>query len=240
MDILRNLFGSLTSGIIRLLVAVGILAAAYFFIVKPVLKTTDNAIDSANQSFEKSFGVHGVDITDISGTIEDVNKQMQREIRRSFHTAKQRRQPEAAGQVHPARQGQRAPHPALHRQVLSAGPFEQARSPGGDSGCGSPLYPHASQRTAARERDGIEVGTGAGAPDPGPGLAELAEQQHGVVSIRQLETKARLFPQGRSARSRLRAPASLAPRRIRRRSPTRPNSGPLPGCGPRLLVPKRC
>src|SRR3982751_2685007 len=88
MDILRNLFGSLSSGIIRLLVTVGILAAAYFFIVKPVLKTTDNAIDSANQSFEKSFGVNGVDITDISGTIEDVNKQMQREIRRSFHVAK--------------------------------------------------------------------------------------------------------------------------------------------------------
>ena len=37
MDILRNLFGSLTSGIIRLAVTVGILAAAYFFIVKPVL-----------------------------------------------------------------------------------------------------------------------------------------------------------------------------------------------------------
>ena len=93
MDILRNLFGSLTSGVIRLLVAVGILAAAYFFIVKPVLKTTDNAIDSANQSFEKSFGVHGVDITDISGTIEDVNRQMQREIRRSFHTAKKEGNP---------------------------------------------------------------------------------------------------------------------------------------------------
>ena len=73
MDFLRNLFGNLTSGIIRLLVTVGILAAAYFFIVKPVLKTTDNAIDSANKSFEKSFGTNGVDITDISGTIEDVN-----------------------------------------------------------------------------------------------------------------------------------------------------------------------
>ena len=55
MEILRNLFGSLTSGIIRLLVTVGILAAAYFFIVKPVLNTTDNAINSANKTFEKSF-----------------------------------------------------------------------------------------------------------------------------------------------------------------------------------------
>ena len=93
MDILRNLFGSLTSGLIRLLVAVGILAAAYFFIVKPVLKTTDNAIDSANKTFEKSFGTHGTDLTDISGTIEDVNRQVQREIRRSFHTAKKEGNP---------------------------------------------------------------------------------------------------------------------------------------------------
>jgi hypothetical protein len=87
MDILRNLFGTVTSGIVRLLVAVGVLAAAYIFIVKPVLNTTDNAINSANKSFEKSFGVHGADLTDISGTIEDVNRQVQTQIRRSFHTA---------------------------------------------------------------------------------------------------------------------------------------------------------
>jgi hypothetical protein len=93
MDILRNLFGSLTSGIIRLLVTVGILAAAYFFIVKPVLKTTDNAIDSANQSFEKSFGIHGTDITDISKTIEDVNKKVRIEIKRSFHVAEREGNP---------------------------------------------------------------------------------------------------------------------------------------------------
>ncbi|MCW2988147.1 MAG: hypothetical protein JWM24_1085 [Solirubrobacterales bacterium] len=108
MDILRNLFGSLTSGIIRLLVSVGILAAAYFFIVKPVLQTTDNAINSANQSFEKSFGTHGTDLTDISGTIDQVNRRVQREIRRSFHTAKKDGNPKrlvrcvqhAAGDVH--------------------------------------------------------------------------------------------------------------------------------------------
>lgn len=86
MDILRNLFGSLTSGVIRLLVSVGILAAAYFFIVKPVLHTTDNAIDNANKSFERSFGKNG--LGDISKTFEDVNRQVQIEIRRSFHTAK--------------------------------------------------------------------------------------------------------------------------------------------------------
>lgn len=93
MDILRNLFGSLTSGVIRLLVTVGILAAVYFFIVKPVLHTTDNAINSANKTLEKSFGTQGTDITDISGTIEDVNRKVQRQIRRSFHTAKQEGNP---------------------------------------------------------------------------------------------------------------------------------------------------
>lgn len=94
MDFLRNLFGSLTSGIIRLLVTVGILAAAYFFIVKPVLKTTDNAIDSANKSFEKSFHVKGADITDINKTLDQVNRRVQREIRHSFHSAEKAGDPQ--------------------------------------------------------------------------------------------------------------------------------------------------
>lgn len=93
MDILRNLFGSLTSGIIRLLVGVGILAAAYFFIVKPILKTTEDAIKTTNQSFEKSFGVENVDLTDIGGTIEQVNRRVERQIRRSFHAAEKKGSP---------------------------------------------------------------------------------------------------------------------------------------------------
>jgi hypothetical protein len=108
MDILRNLFGNLTSGIIRLLVAVGILAAAYFFLLKPVLNTTDHAIDSVNKSFEKSFHTKGVDVTDIGKTIEDVNKQVQREIKRSLHAAEKNGNPKklvkcierAQGNVH--------------------------------------------------------------------------------------------------------------------------------------------
>jgi len=91
MDILRNLFGSLTSGVIRLLVSVGILAAAYFFIVKPVLKTTSDAIKTTNHSFEKSFGENG--IGDLQKTFDDVNKQVERQIQRSFHTAKQEGNP---------------------------------------------------------------------------------------------------------------------------------------------------
>jgi hypothetical protein len=91
MDILRNLFGTLTSGIVRLLVAVGILGAAYLFIVKPVLKTTSDAIKTTNQSFEKSFGGNGLD--DIGKTLEDVNNQVAKEIRHSFHTAKKEGSP---------------------------------------------------------------------------------------------------------------------------------------------------
>lgn len=91
MDILRNLFGSLTSGVIRLLVSVGILAAAYFFIVKPVLKTTSDAIKTTNRSFEKSFGENG--LGDLQRTFEDVNRQVKRQIRHSFHTAEREGNP---------------------------------------------------------------------------------------------------------------------------------------------------
>ena len=92
MDILRNLFGNLTSGIIRLVVTVGILAAAYFFIVKPVLKS-DRQRDQqrptapSNKSFESS----GLD--DVSKSIEDVNRQVQIQVERSFHTAKRNGNP---------------------------------------------------------------------------------------------------------------------------------------------------
>lgn len=88
MEVLRNLFGSLTAGIIRLLVAVGILAAAYFFIVKPVLHTTDNAINSADKSLEHSFGSE-VNLGDVGKTIEDVNRRVQREIKQSFRHSQQ-------------------------------------------------------------------------------------------------------------------------------------------------------
>ena len=94
MDILRNLFGTLTSGIIRLLVTVGILAAAYFFLVKPVLNTTDKAIESANKSIEKSFGGTGLDdLHDLPAAIDDVNRQVQRQVRRSLHLAQKEGNP---------------------------------------------------------------------------------------------------------------------------------------------------
>jgi len=92
MEFLTNLFGNLTSGIIRLAVTVGILAAVYFFIVKPVLHTTEHTVDSANKAFEKSFDSSTFDTKGIEESvnkqIEDVNKQVQVEVERSFHVTK--------------------------------------------------------------------------------------------------------------------------------------------------------
>src|SRR5260370_33126532 len=75
MDILRNLFGNVTSGLIRLAVTGGILFLAYLFIVKPVLDTTNEAFHSS-----------GLD--QIGKTLNTVNVQDQREVRRSFKGTK--------------------------------------------------------------------------------------------------------------------------------------------------------
>jgi hypothetical protein len=86
MDILRNIFGTVTSGVVRLLVSVGILAAAYFFILKPVLHTVDETSKQFNQGLGKSFDDGG--LHEISKALEDVNKQVQVQVHRSFHVAK--------------------------------------------------------------------------------------------------------------------------------------------------------
>jgi hypothetical protein len=103
MEFLSTIFGNLTSGIIRLAVAVGILAAVYFFLVKPILHTTEHAVDTANESFEKSFNspasapnVNAKAIeaqakaieAKIDKTVEDVNRQVQGEVKRSLHASK--------------------------------------------------------------------------------------------------------------------------------------------------------
>ncbi len=93
MDILRNLFGSLTSGIIRLLVTVGIIAAVGYFIVKPTLDTTNRAIDGANNAFRESLQPGSAGVTDVKGMIEGVNKEIQRDLRRSFKVAEREGNP---------------------------------------------------------------------------------------------------------------------------------------------------
>ena len=85
MEVLRNLFGNLTAGIIRLLVTVGILAAVYFFVVRPALDTTEKISHEANESVQKSL--KEANLGDIGKSIEDVNRQVQREIKKSLRHA---------------------------------------------------------------------------------------------------------------------------------------------------------
>ncbi len=75
MDVLRNLFGNVTSGIIRLAVAAGVLFLCYLFIVKPVLKTTNDAIKSSG--FDQ-----------IGKSIEGVSTEIRRQVHHSFETTK--------------------------------------------------------------------------------------------------------------------------------------------------------
>jgi len=77
VDVLRNLFGNVTSGIIRLAVAAGILFCAYLFIVKPVLDTTNEA-----------FKASGID--EISRSLRDLGPQIERQVKRSFKVTKAR------------------------------------------------------------------------------------------------------------------------------------------------------
>lgn len=92
MDFFENFFGNLSSGVIRLVVAVGILAAVSIFIVKPILSTTNHAVDSANESVSKAFEesakmTQGIE-AEVNKTVEDTNKQVQRQVERSTHTAR--------------------------------------------------------------------------------------------------------------------------------------------------------
>jgi hypothetical protein len=93
---LRNFLGNLGSGVIRLAVTVGIIAAIGIFLVRPALDTTKEALDrgqqiskEANESFQKSlnphYGKNGAGIEDVNKTLEEVNKTVEREIKKSFH-----------------------------------------------------------------------------------------------------------------------------------------------------------
>ena len=79
---LRNLFGNLTAGIIRLLVTIGILAAVYFFVVRPALETTEKISHEVNVNVQQSL-----EEAHIGKTIDDVSRGVQREIKRSLRHA---------------------------------------------------------------------------------------------------------------------------------------------------------
>jgi hypothetical protein len=74
VDLLRNLFGNVTSGIIRLAVTAGILFLVYLFIVKPVLDTTTDVI-------------HSTGLDQIGKSLDGVSKEIKREVRHSFESS---------------------------------------------------------------------------------------------------------------------------------------------------------
>ncbi len=90
MEFLTNL----TSGVIRLAVTVGILAAVYFFIVKPILHTTEHTVESTNRAVEQSANQATFDTKaieeEVNRTIEDVNWEVQVQVRHTFHATKGR------------------------------------------------------------------------------------------------------------------------------------------------------
>ena len=58
---------TLARSLIRLIVTVGILAAVFFFIVKPILDTTNNAFDSVNSSLDNAFNDAGISSPNLNG-----------------------------------------------------------------------------------------------------------------------------------------------------------------------------
>ncbi|HEY8501637.1 MAG TPA: hypothetical protein VIL21_03050 [Solirubrobacterales bacterium] len=69
------------------MVTVGILAAVYFFVVRPALDATEKISHETNVSVQRSL--KEANIGDINGTIENVNRQVQREIKKSLRASKQ-------------------------------------------------------------------------------------------------------------------------------------------------------
>ena len=83
MDTLRNVFGNTMATILRLALVVGTLAAAYFFLVKPALETTENISAGITNSINQ--GINGPN---------GFQQQLQRQIQQSVpNTVPQQRLP---------------------------------------------------------------------------------------------------------------------------------------------------
>ena len=125
---ISNLFGNLASGVIRLAVAVGIIAATYLFLVKPVLHTTDNAIN-------KSFGPGGIGgiQRQIDHAINSANGQVRRQVQTVLPPVEGGRQarPREAAALRPAGQRQRQPDAGLRQPLLSGSGGGAATEVGG-------------------------------------------------------------------------------------------------------------
>ena len=74
------------------MVTVGILAAVYFFVVRPALDTTEKISHEVNVNVQK--GLNEANFGEIDQTIDDVNRRVQREIRKSFRASKRHGNPD--------------------------------------------------------------------------------------------------------------------------------------------------
>ncbi len=83
MALLRILFASLRSALIKLAVLLGILALLYLLLIKPVLKRTDNAIKTGDQTLQRSLG--GVGLGGIEKTFESLSSGVQRQVEQALN-----------------------------------------------------------------------------------------------------------------------------------------------------------
>ena len=83
MDFLKSIAGMFTSSLLRLAVSVGVIAAIYFFAIRPILDTTNKALDAAN-AFQLQTGAADGDLSQqIQRTINQTNRQIRRHLRQS-------------------------------------------------------------------------------------------------------------------------------------------------------------
>ena len=69
--------GTVISPIIKIVTTVAILAAVYFFIVKPTLDTTENITHEVNRSIGKSFDNFGSFAPDVKDSVREAEKLQQ-------------------------------------------------------------------------------------------------------------------------------------------------------------------
>lgn len=83
MALLRILFASLSSALIKLAVLLGILALLYLLVIKPVLKSTDNAIKTGDRTLQRSLG--GVGLGGVEKTFESLSSGVQRQVEQALN-----------------------------------------------------------------------------------------------------------------------------------------------------------
>lgn len=85
-----NIFGSLTSAVIRLAVTAATILLVYFFILKPILKTTENVSGGFNADESIQKVLDSVSET-LSGEGNGIQQQIERQLRGLNSDGKSRR-----------------------------------------------------------------------------------------------------------------------------------------------------